>query len=279
MVTLQLVSRPSLRRRVAPARIRVAPVAPVAPACNRVALARIRVALAALTLAALSLAPRQAAACGVSGVDGVSSCSLAEHNEAVRPRWAVSASGLYTSTRLRFTGDLHGDQTRYAALAALAYLPTPVLTLQAGVGATFGGSLDMPNGRHDFSPGPTAFIGASWRVFDADAFLVLTSLLSFSAARTQLQAEPSVGYEAFDLRLGAELGTTLLGVLRPYLPVRVFGGPVFWKYQGASVDGTDTHHYQVGLGLGVAVARRVGVFAEGIPLGERAVSVGLAAAF
>jgi hypothetical protein len=259
MVTRHDEPRRSLRRRVAPPHIRAS--------------------LGALAFVALALAARHAEACGVSGVDGVSSCSLAEHDEALRPRWAVSASALYTSTRLRFTGGLHGDQTRYAALASLAYLPTPVLTLQAGAGATFGGSLTLPDGRHDFSPGPTAFIGASWRVFDADAFLVLTSLLSFSAARTQLQGEPSVGYEAFDLRLGAELGTTLFRVLRPYIPVRVFGGPVFWKYQGASVDGTDTHHYQVGLGLGVAVSRRVGVFAEGIPLGERAVSLGLAAAF
>jgi hypothetical protein len=236
--------------------------------------------LLALTLTLASgFASRQARACGVSGVDGVSSCSLAEHNEAVRPRWAVSVSGLYTNTTLRFSGGVHADQIRYAGLAALAYLPTPVLTLQVGAGATFGGSLTPPDGRHDFSPGPTAFIGASWRVFDADAFLVLTSLLSFSAARTRLQGEPSVGYEAFDLRLGAELGTTLFGMLRPYIPVRVFGGPVYWKYQGESVTGTDTHHYQVGLGLGVHVARGIGVFAEGIPLGERALSLGLAATF
>jgi hypothetical protein len=232
-----------------------------------------------LALALVALASRPVSACGVSGVDGVSSCSLAEHNESVRPRWAVSASGLYTSTRLRFSGGLHGDQTRYASFAALAYLPTPVLTLQAGAGATFGGSLTLPDGRHDFSPGPTAFVGASWRVFDADAFLVLTSLLSFSNARTKLQGDASVGYTAFDLRLGAELGTTWFHVLRPYVPVRVFGGPVYWNYQGASVTGTDTHHFQIGLGLGLAISRRIGAFAEGVPLGERAVSVGLAAAF
>jgi hypothetical protein len=256
MVTLHNGSRPSLRRRSAQPRI---------------------VAAAALfTLTTLGLAARSARACGVSGVDGVSSCSLAEHNEAVRPRWAVSASGLYTNTTLRFSGGLHGAEIRDAALAAVAYLPTPVLTLQGGAGVTFGGSLTLPDGRHDFSPGPTAFIGASWRVFDADAFLVLTSLLSFSAARTRLDNEPSVGYEAFDLRLGAELGTTLAGVLRPYIPVRVFGGPVYWKYQGNSVTGTDTHHYQVGIGLGVAVSRRLGVFGEGIPLGEHAASFGLA---
>ena len=235
--------------------------------------------LGLLFASALVLVSAGAQACGVSGVDGVSSCSLAEHNEALRPRWAVSASSLYTSTRLRFSGSAHGDQTRGAAFAALAYLPTPVLTLQVGAGATFGGSLRMPDGQHDFSPGPTAFVGASWRVFDADAFLLLTSLLSFSAARTKLAGEASVGYEAFDLRLGAELGTTLARVLRPYVPLRVFGGPVYWKYQGASVTGTDTHHYQIGLGLGVAITRHVGAFAEGIPLGERALSLGVAAAF
>jgi hypothetical protein len=179
---------------------------------------------------------------------------------------------------LRFSSSLRGDQTRYAGIAALAYLPTPVLTLQVGLGATFGGSLVMPDGRHDFSPGPTALVGAAWRVFDNDSeFILLTSLLSFSAARTQLNSDPSVGYEAFDLRLGGEFGTTLFGVLRPYIPLRVFGGPVYWKYQGSSVTGTDTHHYQVGLGLGVHITKQFGAFAEGIPLGERAVSLGLAA--
>ncbi|HEY4102305.1 MAG TPA: hypothetical protein VGM44_00375 [Polyangiaceae bacterium] len=229
---------------------------------------------------AVCVLSRPAHACGVSGVDGVSSCSLAEHNEAVRPRFAVSASGLYTNTSLRFSSSLRGDQTRYASIAALAYLPTPVLTLQVGLGATFGGSLTMPDGRHDFSPGPTALIGAAWRVFDNDSeFILLTSLLSFSAARTQLNSDPSVGYEAFDLRLGGEFGTTLFGVLRPYIPLRVFGGPVYWKYQGSSVTGTDTHHYQIGLGLGVHITKQFGAFAEGIPLGERAVAVGLAAGF
>ena len=240
---------------------------------------RARIWFLASGVASACLVSQHARACGVSGVDGVASCSLAEHNEAARPRFALSVSGLYTSTRLRFSGGLHGDQTREAALASFAYLPTPKLTLQAGAGATFGGSLSMPDGRHDFSPGPTAFVGAAYQVFDADAFLVLTSLLSFSAARTQRSGESSVGYEAFDLRLGAEFGTTLLQGLRPYVPLRVFGGPVFWRYTGQAVSGTDTHHFQIGAGLNVRVSRRVAVFAEGIPLGERAISGGLAAAF
>ena len=233
----------------------------------------------ALGLASYALA-HPAHACGVSGVDGVSSCSLAEHNESVRPRWAVSASGLYTNTALRFTGGLRFPQTRYATIAALAYLPTPQLSLQVGAGAAFGGHLDTPDGRYEFSPGPTALIGAAYRVIDQDAvFLTVTSMLSFSAARTQLDNQPSINYSAFDLRFGAEVGTTLFGVLRPYIPVRVFGGPVYWKYRGASITGTDTHHYQVGLGAGVRIARNLGAFAEGIPIGEQALSLGLAASF
>ncbi len=241
--------------------------------------AAVRVVFLGLGLA-LCLPARRAHACGVSGVDGVASCSLAEHNEAVRPHWAVSASGLYTNTALRFSGGLRFPQTRYAGIAALAYLPTPELTLQVGAGAAFGGHLDTPDGRYEFSPGPTALIGASYRVVDRETwFLTLTSLLSFSAARTQLGNDPTIGYEAFDLRLGGEIGTTLFGVLRPYVPVRVFGGPVYWKYRGESITGTDTHHYQVGLGLGVRLARNFGAFAEGIPLGEQALSLGLAASF
>jgi len=45
---------------------------------------------------------------------------------------------------------------------------------------------------------------------------------------------------------------------------------------GPRRDRTDTHHFQVGVGLGVAISRRIGVFAEGIPLGERAISLGFA---
>jgi hypothetical protein len=219
-----------------------------------------------------------ARACGVSGVDGVASCSIAEHREATRSRWAVSASGVLTSTRLRFSGGVRGDETRYAALGTLSYLPTAKLALQLGAGATFGGALVMPDGRHEFDPGPAASLGASYLVFDDGWFVILTSVLAFSAARTQLAGERSVGYEAFDLRLGAQIGATLFDILRPYVPLRIFGGPVFWNYGGAAVTGTDTHHFQVGAGVALRLARPVNVFAEGIALGERAVSFGVALA-
>ena len=231
--------------------------------------------LAALVIAPLVTSVRPAQACGVSA-SGVSSCSLAEHDEATRPRWAVGVSGLYTATRLRFSGALYADQLRYATLASVAYLPTPKLVLQFGAGAALGGSLTPPDGEHHFSPGPIAALGLDYRAFDDGRyFLVLNSGLSFTAARTQLAADPTVGYEAFDLRVGAQFGIQLANVLRPYALARAFGGPVFWRYQGSAVSGTDTHHYQLGAGVAASLTKRLSLFAEGIPLGERAVSAGL----
>jgi hypothetical protein len=223
-----------------------------------------------------------ALACGVSTPDGIAACSLAEHEEEVRPRWHVGASGLYTSTAIRFRGDLRSDETRAAVLASVAYQPSPRLTLQGGLGATFGGQLDTPTGAYLFSPGPTVAVGAAWRAVQRGrAFVVLTGTLSFSAATTHLDRVDTahVGYQALDLRAGALAGVTVLQMLSPYAVGRVFGGPVFWRYQGVDLMGGDVHHYQIGAGLTVLVAHRVNLFAEGIPLGERAVSGGAAFAF
>jgi hypothetical protein len=236
---------------------------------------RARSLWACLAGSCLLVAPR-AQACGVSA-SGVSSCSLAEHDEAVRPRWAVGASGLYTVTRLRFSGGLYADQVRYATLGSLAYLPTPKLVLQVGAGAAFRGSLRVSGEpEYRFSAGPTLALGADYRAFDDGRyFLMLTSSLSFSAARTHRNAEPSQSYQAYDLRLGAEFGLTLAELLRPYLLARAFGGPVFWTYHEAAVSGTDTHHYQLGLGAAVRLSKTLSLFAEAVPLGERALSAGL----
>ena len=233
-------------------------------------------AFAILALRLLVAPPAQA--CGVSA-SGVASCSLAEHDEAVRPRWAVAVSGLYTSTRLRFSGDVHADQVRYATLAALAYLPTAKLVLQAGVGAAFGGSLTLPDARYQFTPGPTALLAADYRVFDDGRyFLLFTSSFSFAAAQTHVADEASESYTAVDLRLGTQFGVELARRFRPYAAARVFGGPIFWRYRDEAVTGTDTHHYQLGAGLAVRVSKALSVFAEGVPLGEQAVALGIGVA-
>ncbi|HEY3594939.1 MAG TPA: hypothetical protein VGL13_13740, partial [Polyangiaceae bacterium] len=235
----------------------------------------LRIALS-LGLGALAFAPAAAHACGVSGPDGVWACSLDEHKESIRPKWHAGASGVLTSTALRFSGSIRGDETRTAALARLAYSVSPNVTIHFGAGSTFGGHLTLPDGVHEFAAGPTAQVGASWQVLSGKPFVILTSLLSFSAATTSLQGTTEdIGYEAFDLRVGGLVGVTVFDILSPYALARVFGGPVYWHYQGQAVTGTDVSHYQVGAGLALAVARRMEVFAEGVPLGERAVALGV----
>jgi len=226
----------------------------------------------------LLLAAANARACGVSA-SGVASCSLTEHDEALRPRWAFGVSGLYTSTRLRFNDGLYADQVRLATLATLAYLPSAKLVLQVGAGAAFGGSLTLPDGAHQFTPGPTALVAADFRAFDDGRyFLLLTSSFSLAIARTRAADEASVAYQAFDLRLGAQFGMELWRRFRPYAVARVFGGPIFWHYEGQAVTGTDTHHYQVGAGLAVRASKVLNLFAEGVPLGEQAIAIGVAVA-
>src|SRR5262249_11056029 len=108
----------------------------------------------------------KAHACGVSTADGPTFCSLAEHEEETRPRWHVGASGSYTSTTIDFSGGLHSGETRRSLVASFAYQPWRRTTLQLAAGGTLGGQLTTPTGKYDFSDGPTAAIGAAWRVVD-----------------------------------------------------------------------------------------------------------------
>jgi len=233
--------------------------------------------LLAFSLASLTPSKR-ACACGVSAT-GVASCSLAEHREATGAHWSLGATGTYTDTVLRFDTSLRAAQTRAAALAVLAYLPTRSLALELGVGATFAGALRLPDGKHEFLPGPSVSLAVASRFLDAPSyFALLTAVTSFSANRTELGAARA-SYAAYDLRLGAEFGLNLVDVLHPYVVARAFGGPVYWTYAGKSVTGTDIHHYQIGAGLAAGLPAHLSLFVEGVPLGERAVSGGLAVAF
>ena len=233
-----------------------------------------------VSVAAAPFATQKASACGVSGPDGAMSCSLAEHREAAKVRWQVDVSGSYTSTALKFSGDNRGEQTRTAVVLSIARRISPNLTFATAIGATPSGSLKLARGEYDFSPGPAAGAGLSWTVVEGSPFVLLTSMLTYSAAKTQLTGtNENALYEAFDLRLGTIVGAMLWDTLSPYAAARVFGGPVFWRYAGSAVTGTDTHHYQMGAGILWVVVNRFEVHMEGVPLGERAITAGAAVSF
>jgi hypothetical protein len=237
------------------------------------------VALAGLIALAVALIAEPAFACGVSGADGAWSCSLAEHEEAERPRWSVGAVGLSTWTELKFD-DLHAKEQRNAIVATAAYAPTRRLTVQLSAGAAFAGELRAPNGTHEFSVGPTGAAGVVYTLLEGRPFVALSGVVSASHATTQLRGSgPSVNYDAFDLRLGVIAGTTVFEMLSPYIVARAFGGPVFWHYGRRAQTGTDIAHYQLGVGLALRPIETLAVFAEGVPLGERGVSAGASIAF
>jgi hypothetical protein len=255
-------------------------------ASNFAVLRRSRRLAAPATLAVAAAWPVRALACGASagGAGGVSACSLDEHLESVRPKWRVGASYAFTSTAIRFNSDTRFDETRHVVFATVDYRFKPDWAFEIGLGSILGGGLGTGAGEQEFRPGLLAAAGASWRVFAPDGarpFVALTGQLALAATSTRpsgLASAPATGYQAADLRIGAVAGWPLLQVLTPYALARVFGGPVYWTYQGAGVTGTDVHHFQVGAGV-LARFGQLDIFAEGVPLGEQTIAVGAGVLF
>ncbi|HXX68225.1 MAG TPA: hypothetical protein VEK07_13630 [Polyangiaceae bacterium] len=235
-----------------------------------------RAGLSAGALIAAGISSASAFACGASagGAAGISGCSLEEHEEGARRKWRLGLEYAFTSTGLHFNDGLRVDQIRNASLATLDYRPLRRFTLEAGAGAFLSGSITAGPVRYAMAPGFVGIAGASWRVLDANGaipFILLTSQISYFSSATS----GDVGYNAFDLRAGAAVGTTIWGALSPYVVGRAFGGPVYWRYQGAAILGTDDHHWQVGAGFSLLLGHTVDVFVEGVPLGELGATAGV----
>ncbi len=213
---------------------------------------------------------------------------------ATRPLLRLSSSYAYTSTTLLFSGagDRRADMRRHAAFVGmelpLSRSPTSSFALQLGAGGIGNGELVTnasatgPSRSYDVGPGFSGFVGLAGRVVDAGEwtpFVHLTGTFSVSHAATRSPSSRD-SYTAFDLRIGAIVGKTIEGVFTPYVAARVFGGPVLWKIDGASVTGTDLYKYQLGGGVSFALfERRLDLFAEAIGLGERGVAAGIGTTF
>ena len=242
-------------------------------------LAAARLAAVGVVLLAAAF-PGRALACGAStgGEAGITGCSLAEHDEDMRPKWRVGGAYAFTSTGLHFTGGPRVDEIRNATLVDLNFAPTPRLTLEAGAGAFLGGTITAPAAHYVMGPGFAGVVGASYRVLDARGAIPFV-LLDLQLSYANSSAPADVGYNAFDLRGGLSVGTTFWRIFTPYVVGRAFGGPVYWRYLGTAIVGTDDHHWQVGAGFSLRIASRVDLFAEGVPLGEQGATAGAGFSF
>lgn len=139
------------------------------------------------------------------------------------------------------------------------------------VGLVGGGDLEGEGRRYAVGTGWLASVSGGYRLFggaDGEPFGVTTLSMGFS--RTHLESDAEETLSASDLRLGVEVGVTLLERLRPFALGRVFGGPVELDRGGAKLVGSDRHHYALGFGLGAEIPGGPELRFESALLGERA---------
>ena len=136
--------------------------------------------------------------------------------------------------------------------------------------------------RFTLDPGWIASVAGTWKVYGktrSDPFVIVGGAVAASGGATRDGAGAKQDMLAFDLRISALAGKTFFDVLSPYVALRAFGGPVLWKHRGEDQLGGDKYHFQVGAGLLVALPGRFDAFAEVVPLGERAATLGLGYSF
>lgn len=267
-------------------------------------------ATAALCLFAFfTITERRAHACGAAYPGGPMVCTLADapkkktatgeaDSSVTAPRRQeapiarVSASWSYTSTTILFGQGRRAELTRHTVFVGTELPLAPGFGLRFGAGGivdgeitphlNFGSGTGYPSA--SFGPGVSGFLGAAKTIIDERAevpSVQLGATLSVSRATTRGPA-PNEGpsFTAFDLRASATVGKTLGGIVIPYVTARAFGGPIYYRYGGQKVTGTDLYKYQVAGGFAVSLPSHVlDVFVEGVPLGESGVSAGLGTTF
>jgi hypothetical protein len=182
---------------------------------------------------------------------------------------------------------------RLAVTASVDYRLSPESTFGGGAGAGLGGviSVETKAGatpqRFLVLPGWELTFSYSRRLLDGRGkapFVVLGFSGGGSGAwtRREVLAGPTPttsSLYAFDFRASVVVGKTFWSTLSPYAVFRAFGGPVLWGYGGQTVFATDLYHLQLGAGMVTILPRGFDVFVEGIPLGERAVTLGVGKTF
>ncbi len=191
----------------------------------------------------------------------------------------VGASAAVSDTRLVFGGDQHLDLRQSAATLIGGYAWPSRISVRAALGVLAGGSLEGEGRTFDLGAGLVGSIGVARQWSRAPWFLTGSAGLGASHASTREMLPgmqgARVSLTAIDARVGVTAGRTF-GPFSPYALARVFGGPVFWGWDGDDITGTDTRHFQLGAGASLAIGTRATILVDVSALGERAASLGVA---
>ncbi|MFO0661669.1 MAG: hypothetical protein U0165_17825 [Polyangiaceae bacterium] len=199
--------------------------------------------------------------------------------------WRLRLSYWTLDTTLLFSGSAPDARIKHHSIAmSLEHTLSERWVLQLSAGSVLGGDMSAAGRSFDIKPGLVASAVGSYRWLDGRGyapFLLLNVGLSALVSRTEEQnnAHERNSLSAFDIRVGATVGKTFFQVVSPYAAVRAFGGPTLWTWQGTSTYGGDHTHVQGAVGLSVAPHRRIDLYGEWAPLGEKRVAFGAGVAF
>jgi hypothetical protein len=202
-------------------------------------------------------------------------------------RWRAGLSYGVMGSRLVATDLDDITIQRRAVQAGLDYKLSRETSIGGGAGAGLGGLITVGKERYTIDPG--WLVTASWsrRLLDGRGrapFLMVAIAFGASGAGTKEQVQGSATPRtatlyALDVRAALTVGKTFWRALSPYATVRAFGGPVFWNHANKSVLAGDQYHVQLGLGMVSSLPRGFDLFAEVVPLGERAATFGAGKSF
>lgn len=194
----------------------------------------------------------------------------------------VGASVGWFRSHMRFKGGHRPDFNQGSVAATAIRMWSNGYSLGLSAGAALGGYALEGDTRYVMEPGWMVSIRGGKLVLQEDGavpFVDLSLAITFSMSSISGGDLPEGRLIASDVRFTAAIGYTFGGVWRVNLSPKVFGGPVFWERDGENVQGSDRYFFQAGISSAIILPGGWLVFVDGSPLGEQAISGGIAAIF
>jgi hypothetical protein len=169
------------------------------------------------------------------------------------------------------------ELTEQAATAFAGYSMASGWSIRVSLGALLDGTL-AGDSTHDLHTGVVGAVGVArqWTLGDGYWFINGSAGVSIAATSThEMGATDDPRLIAGDVRVGVMAGRTFAQIWSPYVLARAFGGPVSWTLAGNDTVGSDTRHFQLGVGLSIATELGLTIVADISLLGEQAASLGV----